>query len=363
MKKIISVVGARPNFMKVAPLHKAFQKYKNSVQHLICHTGQHYDKNMSKIFFEDLELPKPDFYLGIGSVSHAKQIAGIIIEFEKILLTEKPDLVIVVGDVNSTIACTLTASKLHIKTAHVEAGLRSFDRAMPEEINRLLADQISDFLFVTEKSGINNLKNENISDNKVFFVGNVMIDSLKNYLPMATKSNIIKNFGLKTKNYVLMTMHRPSNVDSVDQLKDLVYLMNSLTDKRKLIFPIHPRTKKSLEDFSLLNSINQKVILSEPLGYLDFLNLLHQSELVITDSGGIQEETTYLGIQCITTRTTTERPITVEIGTNHLVGNSYKKAESTALEILNGKRKIGKIPELWDGCSADRIVKVIIDNF
>ena len=362
MKKIISVVGARPNFMKVAPLHKAFQKYKDSVQHLICHTGQHYDENMSKIFFEDLELPKPDFYLGIGSGSHAKQTAGIMIEFEKILLTENPDLVIVVGDVNSTIACTLTASKLHIKTAHVEAGLRSFDRDMPEEINRILTDQISDLLFITEQSGITNLKKEGITADKVFFVGNVMIDSLKTYLPKATKSNILKNLSLKPQNYVLMTMHRPSNVDSLEQLKDLVHLMNSLSDKRKLIFPIHPRTKKNLEDHSLLKSINQKVILSEPIGYLDFLSLLQQSELVITDSGGIQEETTYLGIQCITTRTTTERPITVEIGTNHLVGDSYRKAENTAMEILNGKKKTGKIPELWDGNSADRIAKVIADN-
>jgi len=362
MKKIISVVGARPNFMKVAPLHKAFQKYRDSVQHLICHTGQHYDENMSKVFFEDLELPKPDFYLGIGSGSHAKQTAGIMVEFEKILLQEKPDLVIVVGDVNSTIACTLTACKLHIKTAHVEAGLRSFDRDMPEEINRLLTDQISDLLFITEKSSIYNLKNEGISDNKVFFVGNVMIDSLKNYLPKATKSGILEKLSLKPHNYVLMTMHRPSNVDSQEQLKDLVHLMNSISVKRKVIFPIHPRTKKNLEDYLLINSINKKVILSEPIGYIDFLCLLRQSELVITDSGGIQEETTYLGIQCITSRSTTERPITVEIGTNHLVGDSYQKAEEKALQILNGKIKKGKIPDFWDGNSAERIVKIIIDK-
>lgn len=362
MKKIISVVGARPNFMKVAPLHKAFQKYRDSVLHKICHTGQHYDENMSKVFFEDLELPQPDFYLGIGSGSHAKQTAGIMVEFEKILLQEKPDMVIVVGDVNSTIACTLTACKLHIKTAHVEAGLRSFDRDMPEEINRLLTDQISDFLFITEKSGISNLKTEGISDNKVFFVGNVMIDSLKNYLPKATKSGILEKLSLKPHNYVLMTMHRPSNVDSQKQLMDLVHLMNSISAQRKVIFPIHPRTKKNLEDYSLINSINKEVILSEPIGYIDFLSLLRQSELVITDSGGMQEETTYLGIQCITTRSSTERPITVEIGTNHLVGDSYQKAEEKALQILNGKIKKGKTPDLWDGNSAERIVKIIIDK-
>jgi UDP-N-acetylglucosamine 2-epimerase (non-hydrolysing) len=271
-------------------------------------------------------------------------------------------MVIVVGDVNSTIACTLTACKLHIKTAHVEAGLRSFDRDMPEEINRLLTDQISDLLFITEKSGISNLKTEGISDDKVFFVGNVMIDSLKNYLPKATKSGILEKLSLKPHNYVLMTMHRPSNVDSQEQLKDLVHLMNSISVKRKVIFPIHPRTKKNLEDYLLINSINKKVILSEPIGYIDFLCLLRQSELVITDSGGIQEETTYLGIQCITSRSTTERPITVEIGTNHLVGDSYQKAEEKALQILNGKIKKGKIPDFWDGNSAERIVKIIIDK-
>lgn len=362
MKKIISVVGARPNFMKVAPIHKAFQKYSNSIEHLICHTGQHYDENMSKVFFDDLELPKPHFYLGVGSGSHAEQTAKVMIEFEKILLQEKPDLIIVVGDVNSTIACSLTASKLHIKVAHVEAGLRSFDREMPEEINRLLTDQISDLLFVTEKSGINNLNNEGISDKKVFFVGNVMIDSLHNYLGKAKQSKILEEYKLKPKNYVLVTMHRPSNVDSIEQLKELVHLLNTLSEKRMLIFPIHPRTKKNLENFSLLESLNKNVILSDPIGYLDFLNLLRQAELVITDSGGIQEETTYLGIQCITTRTSTERPITVEIGTNHLVGDSYKEAEDLAQKIFTGQLKKGKIPELWDGYSAERIVKIIKDN-
>lgn len=362
MKKIISVVGARPNFMKVAPIHKAFQKYSDSIEHLICHTGQHYDENMSKVFFDDLELPKPHFYLGVGSGSHAEQTAKVMIEFEKILLQEKPDLIIVVGDVNSTIACSLTASKLHIKVAHVEAGLRSFDREMPEEINRLLTDQISDLLFVTEKSGINNLNNEGISDKKVFFVGNVMIDSLHNYLGKAKQSKILEEYKLKPKNYVLVTMHRPSNVDSIEQLKELVHLLNTLSEKRMLIFPIHPRTKKNLENFSLLESLNKNVILSDPIGYLDFLNLLRQAELVITDSGGIQEETTYLGIQCITTRTSTERPITVEIGTNHLVGDSYKEAEDLAQKIFTGQLKKGKIPELWDGHSAERIVKIIKDN-
>jgi len=317
---------------------------------------------MSRIFFDELELPKPNFYLGAGRGSHAEQTAKIMIEFEKILLHEKPDLIVVVGDVNSTIACSLTASKLHIKVAHVEAGLRSFDKEMPEEINRLLTDQISDYLFVTERSGIKNLKNEGISDKKVFFVGNVMIDSLQYYLEKSKLSQILEKFRLVPKSYVLVTMHRPSNVDSRKQLKELVNLLNYLTDRRMLIFPIHPRTRKNLENFSLIHSLNKNVILSEPIGYLDFLNLLRQTELVITDSGGIQEETTYLGIQCITTRTSTERPITVEVGTNHLVGDDYKMAKDEAQKILSGKTKQGKIPDLWDGHSAERIVKIIKDN-
>ena len=226
MKKIISVVGARPNFMKVAPIHKAFQKYKNEVKHLICHTGQHYDKKMSKIFFEDLEMPQPDFYLGVGSGSHAEQTANVMIEFEKVLLAEKPDLIIVVGDVNSTVACSLVASKLNIKVAHVEAGLRSFDRTMPEEINRLLTDAISDYLFVSERSGLVNLKNEGIKEDKIFFVGNVMIDSLVDYLSKAEKSSVLKNYSLAPSEYILVTLHRPSNVDSEDFLKDLVRMFN-----------------------------------------------------------------------------------------------------------------------------------------
>jgi UDP-N-acetylglucosamine 2-epimerase (non-hydrolysing) len=359
MKKIISVVGARPNFMKVAPLHRAFLKYQDKVQHFICHTGQHYDENMSKIFFDDLELPEPDFYLGVGSGSHAEQTGRIMIEFEKILLQEKPDLVIVVGDVNSTIACSLTASKLHIKTAHVEAGLRSFDRKMPEELNRLLTDQISDYLFVTEKSGLNNLKNEGIPGDKVFFVGNVMIDSLVYFLKKDGSSDVLKKYDLKPSEYVLVTLHRPSNVDSAKQLQNIVSMLNSIAQKRKIIFPVHPRTKAGIERHSLSDKIDPKVILSDPIGYLDFLTLLRNSELVVTDSGGIQEETTYLGVQCITVRATTERPVTVETGTNHLVGDDFKKAESKANDILKGEIKKGIIPELWEGKTAEKITEII----
>jgi len=362
MKKVISVVGARPNFMKVAPVHKAFQLYQDKINHLICHTGQHYDAKMSKIFFEDLRLPEPDFYLGVGSGTHAEQTGKVMIEFEKILLKEKPDLVLVVGDVNSTIACSLTAAKLHIKSVHVEAGLRSFDREMPEEVNRVLTDSISDLLFVTEKSGVTNLKNEGIPDEKIFFVGNVMIDNLIHHLKQTDQLPTLSDFNVEPGNFVLVTMHRPSNVDSDSQLREIVHMLNSIAGKRKIIFPIHPRTRKSLESKMLTDSLNDNVILTEPIGYLDFLCLLRNAELIITDSGGIQEESTYLEVQCVTTRKTTERPVTVEIGTNHLVGDDFEKAEQLAIEILNGNKKSGHIPELWDGKASNRIVDIVADK-
>lgn len=360
MKKIISVVGARPNFMKIAPLHRAFQKYSKTVKHLICHTGQHYDEKMSKVFFEDLELPKPDFYLGVGSGSHAEQTANVMIKFEKILLEEKPDLILVVGDVNSTIACSLTASKLHIKIVHVEAGLRSGDRLMPEEINRVLTDSISDMLFVTEKSGLENLKREGVPDSKVFFTGNVMIDSLAYFKPKVSNSKIHNEFGLELNKYVLVTLHRPSNVDSQEQLIKLIDLLNLIAEKRKVLFPIHPRTKNNLDKFGLLATINSNLILTEPIGYLDFLALTSNAELILTDSGGIQEESTYLGVQCITLRTSTERPITVEVGTNQLLGTDLEKAKDAALKVLEGNIKVGTVPELWDGKAAERISEIIV---
>ncbi len=362
MKKIISVVGARPNFMKVAPIHKAFIKYENEITHLICHTGQHYDEKMSKIFFEDLELPQPDFYLGVGSGSHAEQTAKVMIEFEKILIQEKPDMVLVVGDVNSTIACSLTAKKLHIKVVHVEAGLRSFDMEMPEEVNRILTDRISDFLFVTEKSGLENLKNEGVSDDKVFFVGNVMIDSLIYYQPKVDRSNILEDFSLLPFSFTLVTLHRPSNVDTKESLEKLVHFLNRLSDERKVVFPIHPRTKNNLVKYSLIQSLNHAIILTDPIGYLDFQALTKNAELVVTDSGGIQEETTYLGVQCITLRTSTERPSTVDVGTNQLIGLDLEKAETACLDVLNGNKKSGTVPELWDGDAAERIVEILTAN-
>ena len=361
MKKIISVVGARPNFMKIAPIHKAFQKFNKKILHLICHTGQHYDETMSKIFFDDLELPKPDFYLGVGSGSHAEQTAKIMIEFEKILIKEKPDLVIVVGDVNSTIACSLTASKLHIKVAHVEAGLRSYDRLMPEEINRVLTDSIADYLFVTEKSGVENLSKEGVDQDKIEFVGNVMIDSLIYYLPKAKNSNILDQLNLVRNKYVLVTLHRPTNVDILDQALRLKKLLNRIAEERKVIFPMHPRTRNNWESFGIIEKLNSNIILTEPLGYIDFLNIIKNAELILTDSGGIQEESTYLQVQCITLRDSTERPVTVELGTNQLLGNNLDLAEQTAIEVLNGKIKKGKVPELWDGNASERIVAKLLE--
>ena len=363
--KIISVVGARPNFMKVAPLHRAFKNISNldtNISHLICHTGQHYDEKMSKVFFEDLELPEPDFYLGVGSGSHAEQTGKVMIEFEKILLNEKPDLVIVVGDVNSTIACSLTAAKLHIKVAHVEAGLRSFDRKMPEEINRLLTDSIADYLFVTEKSGIENLKNEGVDDSKVFFVGNVMIDSLAYYLEKSNGSGVMDEYRLEKKNFVLFTLHRPSNVDTEEQLNKLINSLNRIGKKRKAIFPMHPRTRNNLDKFGLEEKIHSNITITDPIGYIDFISLIKNAELIVTDSGGIQEESTYLGVQCITLRDSTERPITVEVGTNQLLGTDLEKAVEAALNVLDGNKKQGSVPELWDGCAAERIVEILINK-
>lgn len=354
------MVGARPNFMKVAPIHQAFQKYKNKIQHRICHTGQHYDEKMSKVFFEELGLPQPDYYLGVGSGSHAEQTANVMIKFEQVLLKEKPDLIIVVGDVNSTLACSLVASKLCIKVAHVEAGLRSFDRAMPEEINRLLTDTISDFLFVSEKSGLVNLKNEGIPNNRVHFVGNVMIDSLVQHLPKTNKSNILKMFDLQPLRYLLFTLHRPSNVDSRDFLIELMSLLRNLSLERRIIFPVHPRTKKKIEELNFELTNYENIILTEPIGYIDFLALTKNAELIITDSGGIQEESTYLGIQCLTVRNNTERPVTVEVGTNQLLGTNLAMVEKVAKEIIHSKIKKGGIPELWDGKTAERIVEILL---
>lgn len=346
--------------MKVAPIHRAFQKYSDQVQHLICHTGQHYDVNMSKIFFEELELPQPDFYLGVGSGSHAEQTAKIMIEFEKVLIQENPDLVIVVGDVNSTIACSLVAVKLGIKVAHVEAGLRSFDRTMPEEINRLLTDQIADYLFVTEKIGIENLKNEGIPDEKIFFVGNTMIDALVHYLPKIENSTILDDLSLKPREYIVVTLHRPSNVDNPENLVKIFNEFKKIAEKIKIVFPIHPRTKRTLQSANI-DYEHPNILLIEPVGYISFIKLVKNSLIVLTDSGGIQEETTYLKIPCLTLRKNTERPITAEIGTNKLIGIEYNKIAEECFETINNPPKNSQIPPLWDGKAAERITAKVIE--
>ncbi len=361
MKKIISVVGARPNFMKVAALHKSFLKFPNDFEHVICHTGQHFDEKMSEVFFTELELPKPKHYLGVSGGSHAQQVANIILKFEEVLKTELPDIVLVVGDVNSTLACALVASKLNIKVIHVESGLRSFDDLMPEEVNRKLTDVISDLLFVSEKSGLTNLIKEGVDQNKIHYVGNVMIDSLMHYLPRVADSRIFKSLNIQKKEYILITFHRPSNVDEENSLINLVESLNKIAALKNIIFPIHPRTRKQLENYKLLNGLSKNVLLLEPLGYIDFLALQKEAILVITDSGGIQEETTVLGVQCITVRDNTERPSTVSLGTNHLVGTDLNEVLQKTKEILSGKIKQGTIPQYWDGNAGDRIVECLLE--
>ncbi len=349
--------------MKVAPLHRAFQKY-SSIRHMIVHTGQHYDANMSKIFFEDLQLPQPDVYLGVGSGSHAAQTAKVMTEFEQVVLREKPDLVMVVGDVNSTLACSLVCSKLGTRVAHVEAGLRSFDRRMPEEINRLVTDAIADLLFVSEPSGITNLKKEGVADERVFFVGNVMIDSLIQFLEKARRSSILESIGISKKSYVLVTLHRPSNVDVKENLEQIFSMFEKMSEHGSIIFPIHPRTRKMIDQFGLSERVqhNKKLILTDPIGYVDFLCLLDSSSLVVTDSGGIQEETTYLGVPCLTMRENTERPVTVSEGTNQLMGFDYNAVLKESEKIFRSECKKGQIPKLWDGHAAERITKIVAEQ-
>ncbi|MBK9632022.1 MAG: UDP-N-acetylglucosamine 2-epimerase (non-hydrolyzing) [Saprospiraceae bacterium] len=362
--KILSVVGARPNFMKVAPLHRVFAQSDIPIQSIIVHTGQHFDEKMSHIFFEELALPKPDYFLGVGQGTHTELTARIMLAFEPILIQEKPDLVIVVGDVTSTFACALVAQRLGIPLAHVEAGLRSFDRKMPEEVNRILTDQISDFLFITEDSAKTNLVSENIPEEKIFFVGNCMIDSLAYYEKTSSNIALLKRWDLDKKKYVILTMHRPSNVDNQEGLLKILSIIQQIdTEDLKIVFPLHPRTKQKIIDFGMWDSfINcSHLILTEPLGYLEFVNLMRYSLLAITDSGGIQEETTYLNIPCITFRKTTERPVTVEVGSNTLISDLNTEPVIQLLhQIKNQQYKISEIPKLWDGKAAERILETIL---
>lgn len=358
MIRIFHVVGARPNFMKVSPIWAAFDSIAKYEQVLI-HTGQHYDLNMSDIFFKELQIPSPKINFGVGSSSHAKQIAKIMVKLENELNMHKPDIVLVYGDVNSTIAAALVCSKLMIPIAHVEAGLRSFDRTMPEEINRILTDQISDFLFTPSKDANINLVSEGINNNKIHLVGNVMIDTLVKMLPKVTFPNIE---GL-TSEYLLLTLHRPSNVDEPQVLKNIISTMKEISNNIQILFSVHPRTRKILQDYSIIFSNENNIKLLNPLGYLDFLGLMKNALLVVTDSGGIQEETTFLNIPCLTLRENTERPITVELGTNQLIGFDMDLLKNKINEIMKGKINDGNIPELWDGKASNRIVKVISAYF
>lgn len=351
--------------MKIAPLIKEMNQYPERIEHFLIHTGQHYDRSMSDDFFEQLDIPTPNINLGIGSDSHAVQTARIMIEFEKVLLKYTPDLVVVVGDVNSTVACSLVAVKLGVLVAHVEAGLRSFDRSMPEEINRLLTDSIADFLFITEESAKKNLIREGINKEKIFFVGNTMIDTLLRCLDKI-KDKELPFEGIQENNYAVITIHRPSNVDNQVNLKKILDAFYDISKKIKLVIPLHPRTKKNIEKFGmqdLLRSISKNSIIIDPIGYLEMLRLNKTAKLVITDSGGLQEETTYLGIPCITIRENTERPSTINIGTNILVGNDINALLYNFEKIISGDFKNGQIPPLWDGKTAHRIVQILLKGW
>jgi UDP-N-acetylglucosamine 2-epimerase (non-hydrolysing) len=372
MKKIILVAGARPNFMKIAPILRALESYPQ-VQPILVHTGQHYDENMSGSFFKELGIKQPDYHLNCGSGSHAVQTATIMVKFEEVCVKESPDLVLVVGDVNSTIAAGLVAKKLHIKLTHVEAGLRSGDRDMPEEINRLATDAITDIFFTTEPEGTRNLLKEGIPEEKVHFVGHVMIDNL--FYQLSRLSEIEKSLSTYTlksrlqKPYICMTMHRPSNVDNKETLTGLLEAIKKLSETAPVIFPCHPRTRKQIETFGLSGYfsvipeqgvISSGIIMLDPLGYNEFLYLWKDAALVLTDSGGLQEETTALKIPCITMRENTERPITAEYGSNEVVGIDAEKIISLGNNALAGKWKESKIPEMWDGRASERIVERLL---
>jgi len=358
--KILNIAGARPNFMKIAPLIEEMKKRKG-INYVLVHTGQHYDFELSKIFFSELKIPKPDYNLGVGSGSHTWQIAKIMERIEPIFKKEKPDLVVVVGDVNSTLAGALTALKLNIPLVHIEAGLRSFNKGMPEESNRILTDYISDYLFATEASAVKNLLKEGINKKKIFLVGNIMIDTLLKYKNKALKIPILKRFNLQKQNYTVLTLHRPENVDDKMTLQGILEAFEKIQRNIKIIWSIHPRTKKQLRKFGFLGKINkmENLIITSPLGYLEMLSLIQQSKFVLTDSGGIQEETTALGIPCLTLREETERPITAQIGTNKVIGVKKEVIIKESLGIINNPPKKGKIPKYWDGKTSKRIIKIL----
>jgi UDP-N-acetylglucosamine 2-epimerase (non-hydrolysing) len=355
--RILLVAGARPNFMKVAPVWRALEAMKRFELTLV-HTGQHYDDNMSKVFFDDLRLPRPTAHLGVGSGSHAEQTARVMLAFEPALVDADPNLVIVVGDVNSTLACTLVAVKRDVAVAHVEAGLRSFDRTMPEEINRMVTDILADLLFTTSPEARDNLMREGVDEARIHFVGNVMIDSLNFYRPEAEKSGVLEAIGLEKKRYGLVTLHRPSNVDEAAVLIPLLDALAAIAQECPLVFPVHPRTRQAVARTGYQDP-SGRLRLLDPIGYLDFMKLMSYSSIVLTDSGGIQEETTALGIPCLTIRDNTERPITVTMGTNRLVGTDPVRIVAEAKDVLRRGIHGARVPDLWDGKAADRIAQAV----
>lgn len=358
--KVVLVAGARPNFMKIAPLWLEMSKFPSDFEPLILHTGQHYDYEMSEVFFEDLNLPEPHYFLGVGSGTHAEQTGKIMIEFERVIQSENPDLVVVFGDVNSTLATSVTAKKLFIPVAHVEAGLRSFDTTMPEEINRKVTDAISDILFTPSMDGNRNLLQEGVNPDKIHFVGNIMIDSLfrvLNRMSELDEDRILRDFGLEKGHYVLVTLHRPSNVDDKEIFSKILYFLNKLSLRIPIIFPVHPRTKKNMNGVGVSKAIHRNFKVIDPLRYREFIALEKRPQFVLTDSGGVQEETTYLNVPCLTLRPNTERPATIVEGTNELV--TIDQLEEKADLILTGTWKQGRIPELWDGKTGQRIIEVL----
>lgn len=350
--RILNVVGARPNFMKIAPLMAEYRKHPDRFEPVLVHTGQHYDENMSKLFFDQLQLPKPDVDLGVGSGTHAEQTGRVMVELEKLLTTNPADLVVVVGDVNSTMAATIVAAKLCIPVAHIEAGLRSGDRTMPEEINRLVTDALSDYCFTTSEDADANLRREGVPAEKIFFVGNVMIDTLLRLKEVALKAG-----NRPQGRYGFVTLHRPSNVDDRETLAGIIAALDSI--ELPLIFPVHPRTENRLKQFGITS---KNIRLTGPLGYLDAINLMAGATMVLTDSGGVQEETTVLGVPCLTIRQNTERPVTITEGTNTLVGTSGSRIVEEARKILAGGGKRGRVPKYWDGRAAERIVECLLKH-
>ena len=357
--KVLNIVGARPNFMKIAPIVEEMKKTPE-LQGLLVHTGQHYDEGMSDVFFRELGIPVPDVHLGVGSGSHAAQTANIMSRFEPVCLEEKPAWVVVVGDVNSTMACTLVCSKLGIKVAHVEAGLRSYDRTMPEEINRLVTDALADLLLTPSADADENLKREGIPDSRIKLVGNVMIDALTANLDKARRSPVLDKLGLQRKAFVYVTLHRPSNVDEQKNLSGIMSGLTQLASRLPVVFPMHPRTHKMLGQFGISVAGNGRLKILEPIGYHDSICLTENARLVLTDSGGLQEESTFFKTPCLTLRPNTERPITVTVGSNRLTRLDRLSADLD--EVLRGREELGQVPPLWDGRAADRIVEALVER-